>query len=72
MLALRWRWARPEPPPPHVPLFAPPPSPPLLLPLVQINGSLARKAIQILLEKKLIKPITTHASQSIYTRNTAA
>ena len=35
----------------------------------QINGSLARKAIQILLEKKLIKPIATHAAQSIYTRN---
>ena len=36
----------------------------------QVNGSLARRAIGKLLEAGLIRPIETHARQSIYTRNT--
>jgi ribosomal protein S25 len=38
--------------------------------LFQINGSLARAAIRELLEKDLIKVVTNHSKQSIYTRAT--
>merc|ERR1712086_1046256 len=37
---------------------------------LKVNGSLARRAIQKLLEAGLIRPIETHARQAIYTRNT--
>lgn len=37
----------------------------------QINGSLARAAIKELLEKDLIKVVSNHSKQSIYTRATA-
>jgi len=37
----------------------------------QINGSLARAAIKELLDDKLIKAISHHSSQGIYTRATA-
>jgi S25 ribosomal protein len=40
-------------------------------PQLQLNGSLARAAIQELLSKGLIKPVTVHASQQIYTRAVA-
>ena len=42
-----------------------------LVPPLQLNGSLARAAIQELLTKGLIKPVTVHASQQIYTRAVA-
>jgi small subunit ribosomal protein S25e len=38
---------------------------------LKINGSLARRAIVLLLGKGLIKAVDTHASQGIYTRATA-
>jgi len=34
------------------------------------NGSLARRAVKELLSQKLIRPILTHKSQSVYTRAT--
>ena len=37
---------------------------------VQINGSLARAAINELAQKGLIKPVVTHSRQPIYTRST--
>merc|ERR1712060_136943 len=37
---------------------------------LRLNGSLARRAIGILLEKKLIRPVSSHATQGIYTRAT--
>merc|ERR1719287_243132 len=37
---------------------------------LKVNGSLARRAITKLLEAGLIRPVETHARQSIYTRNT--
>lgn len=37
---------------------------------LRINGSLARAAIRELLDKDLIKVVTHHARQSIYTRAT--
>eukprot|EP00894_Picocystis_sp_ML_P004876 jgi/Pico_ML_1/55393/g1084.t2 len=39
---------------------------------LRLNGSLARAAIRELLEKNLIRPVSVHASQSIYTRATNA
>lgn len=39
---------------------------------LKIRGSLARKGIQELLEKGLIKPVVEHHAQRIYTRATAA
>lgn len=38
--------------------------------LLQINGSLARAAIRLLEEKALIRAVSTHSSQAIYTRAT--
>lgn len=38
--------------------------------LLQINGSLARKALQDLLERGLIRLVSGHATLSIYTRAT--
>merc|ERR1712205_200847 len=37
---------------------------------LKVNGSLARRAIQKLLEAGLIRPVETHSRQQIYTRNT--
>merc|ERR1712006_63351 len=37
---------------------------------LKVNGSLARRAIQKLLEAGLIRPIEVHSRQAIYTRNT--
>ena len=38
---------------------------------LRLNGSLARKAIKLLLSEGKIKPLCEHARQSIYTRATA-
>ena len=38
--------------------------------IVQINGSLARAAIRELADQGLIRPVTSHANQIIYTRAT--
>ncbi len=45
-------------------------SPSVLVDRLKINGSLARKAIQELEAKGLIRPVSKHASQLIYTRAT--
>ena len=37
---------------------------------LKVNGSLARKAVKELVSKGLIKPLLTHHSQAIYTRQT--
>merc|ERR1711924_228386 len=37
---------------------------------LKVNGPLARRAIQKLLEAGLIRPIEVHSRQAIYTRNT--
>jgi len=37
---------------------------------LQINGSLARAALRELLEKNLIRAVSTHSTQLIYTRAT--
>ena len=39
---------------------------------LKVNGSLARKAIRELLEKKLIRAVCVHGKQGIYTRATNA
>ena len=41
-------------------------------PCVQINGSLARHAIKELMAKNLIRMVTAHSAQGIYTRATNA
>lgn len=38
---------------------------------LRLNGSLARKAIKLLLEEGKIKPVAQHARQQVYTRATA-
>ena len=38
--------------------------------ILQINGSLARAAIRELADQGLIRPVTAHANQIIYTRAT--
>ena len=38
---------------------------------MKVNGSLARRAIKILLDEGKIKTVISHAQQSIYTRATA-
>ncbi len=38
---------------------------------LKINGSLARRAITLLLNKGLIKAIVSHKAQGVYTRATA-
>jgi small subunit ribosomal protein S25e len=38
--------------------------------IMQINGSLARRAIRDLMAKGLIRLVSAHASQQIYTRAT--
>ena len=40
------------------------------LDILQINGSLARAAIRELADQGLIRPVTSHANQIIYTRAT--
>merc|ERR1711998_477843 len=38
---------------------------------LRLNGSLARKAIQLLLKEGKINPVALHARQQVYTRATA-
>jgi small subunit ribosomal protein S25e len=47
-------------------------TPSVLVDRLRINGSVARKAIRMLEEKNLIKAVSKHGSQLIYTRATAA
>ena len=47
-------------------------TPSALVERLKINGSLARAALKELKEKGLIKPVSLHHSQIIYTRNTSA
>ncbi|EWM24294.1 hypothetical protein NSK_007629 [Nannochloropsis salina CCMP1776] len=47
-------------------------TPSALVERLKINGSLARAALRELKEKGLIKPVSVHHSQIIYTRATAA
>lgn len=47
-------------------------TPSALVERLKINGSLARAALVELKEKGLIKPVSLHHSQIIYTRATAA
>jgi hypothetical protein len=47
------------------------PPPAVLADRLNLNGSLARAAIQELLSKGLIKPVATSNLQSIYTRTTS-
>jgi len=35
---------------------------------LHVNGAIARRALRMLLEKDLIKPVAVHHKQSIYTR----
>ncbi|KAG9306630.1 hypothetical protein G9A89_004177 [Geosiphon pyriformis] len=46
-------------------------TPSVLVDRLRVNGSLARVAIRELEEKGLIRKISTHGSQIIYTRSTA-
>jgi len=39
---------------------------------LKVNGSLARKAIRELVSKGLIRPVSLHSSQAIYTRATTS
>eukprot|EP00040_Diaphanoeca_grandis_P038199 m.255991 g.255991 ORF g.255991 m.255991 type:complete len:117 (-) comp34003_c0_seq1:32-382(-) len=39
---------------------------------MKVSGALARRSIQFLAQKKLIKPVSVHSKQYIYTRGTAA
>merc|ERR550537_55594 len=45
-------------------------TPSILSDRLRINGSLARKAVKILLDEGHIRPIVVHGSQMIYTRST--
>merc|ERR1712176_998343 len=45
-------------------------TPSILSDRLRINGSLARKAVKILLDEGHVRPIVTHGSQMIYTRST--
>lgn len=45
-------------------------TPSILSDRLRINGSLARKAIHLLVEKDLIRPVCKHSSQYVYTRAT--
>ena len=47
-------------------------TPSALVERLKINGSLARAALVELREKGLIKPVSLHHAQIIYTRNTTA
>ena len=47
-------------------------TPSALVERLKINGSLARAALRELKEKGLVKPVSLHHSQIIYTRNTSA
>ena len=45
-------------------------TPSILSDRLRIGGALARKAITVLLEKDLIRPVVVHGKQAIYTRAT--
>ncbi|XP_047328281.1 40S ribosomal protein S25-2-like [Impatiens glandulifera] len=45
-------------------------TPSILSDRLRVNGSLARKAIKELMEKGLIRLVSSHSSQQIYTRAT--
>jgi small subunit ribosomal protein S25e len=45
-------------------------TPSILSDRLRINGALARKAISVLMEKDLIRPVSVHSKQAIYTRAT--
>merc|ERR1712176_1127638 len=45
-------------------------TPSILSDRLRINGSLARKAIGVLIEKDLIRPVCKHSKQYVYTRAT--
>ncbi|CAG8440778.1 16006_t:CDS:2 [Acaulospora morrowiae] len=47
-------------------------TPSVLVDRLRVNGSLARVAIRVLEKEGLIRKISTHGSQLIYTRATAA
>lgn len=46
-------------------------TPSVLVDRLRINGSVARKALRMLEEQGLIKPVVKHHSQLIFTRATA-